>query len=177
MLAMVGAVIGGLILGGVLYAVENPKSPGSGEQAAEGGTAEIKPASVKSFDPSGGSGFRDKGGTWTTQTYNTADFGGLKPGVGLLIDLGQPHKVSSVTLPSATAGLGVALLAGDQAPSGDVKGMSSADTATTKASGTTLSGADAGQHRYWMVWVTKLAQSEGGFSATVATPVVRGSGT
>lgn len=174
MLALIGAVIGGIVLGGVIYAVQNAKNHGTSEQATERGAVEIKPASVKSFDPSGGSGFRDKDGTWTTQSYKTADFGGLKDGVGLLVDLGEPHEVTSVSLPSATPGLAVALLAGDQAPSGDVKGMDSADTATTKATDTTLSGADAGEHQYWMVWVTKLAQSEGGFSASIATPVVRG---
>jgi eukaryotic-like serine/threonine-protein kinase len=178
-LALVGAVLGGIVLGGVIALTGDDTGPGTTTSDGQSGDtgAQIEPASVVSFDPVRGSGFRDGGdGTWSTQTYTTADFGGLKPGVGLLIDLGEKREVSSVTMPSATAGLAVELLAGDEKPSGNVEGMSSADSATTKASDTSLSGADAGAHRYWMVWVTQLAPSEGGFSATVASPVVRESG-
>ena len=38
----------------------------------------------------------DPSTSWTTDTYKSAEFGGLKKGVGLLLDLGGEHDVSSV---------------------------------------------------------------------------------
>lgn len=174
--SLLAAALAGVLVG-VLIAF------GGDEEAGDGGAQStdtvapvpIEPASVESFDPVGGSGFRDDGdGAWSTQTYTTADFGRLKAGVGLVLDLGEARKVTSVTLESASTGLAVELRAGDEPPSGDVDAMAAADSATTGEGATELSGADAGAHRYWMVWVTKLAPSDGGFSATVSTPVVAG---
>lgn len=170
---LAAALAGGVV--GLLVALGGGETPGGDTASEAPASAEpIEPTSVESFDPVGGSGFRDRGGTWSTQTYNSAQFGGLKPGVGLLIDLGEARGVSSVTLESANPGLTVDLLAGDDPPSDDVAGMPSADSVTTGEGETVLSGADAGEHRYWMVWVTELAPANGGFSAEVSTPVVEG---
>ncbi len=170
---LLGAAVAGIAVGLVIALGGGESGEGTGEETAAPAEP-IEPASVESFDPVGGSGFRDEGGTWSTQTYKTAQFGALKPGVGLLIDLGEAREVSSVKLETASPGLTVDLLAGDEAPSGDVDGMPSADSVTTAEGETVLSGADAGAHRYWMVWVTELAQADGGFSAEVSTPVVEG---
>ena len=172
--ALAGVLVGALIA----YAGRDgggAQDQGSNTPAPTATPVEIAPASVASFDPSGGSGFRDEGDDlWSTQTYKTAQFGSLKPGVGLLIDLGQPRAVSEVTIPEATAGLTVHLLAGDQAPSASVDGMTTADDATTGDGATSLSGGEAGEHRYWLVWVTELAPSGDGFAAELQTPVVTG---
>ncbi|MFZ5869424.1 MAG: hypothetical protein ACOYXW_02675 [Actinomycetota bacterium] len=177
-LALVAAALAGVIVGGAIALGGGGGNGGSDTVAQPTQTAApqpIQPVAVTSFDPSGGSGFRDEGdGTWSTQTYTTAEFGALKPGVGLLLDLGEAREVSAVTLPSATAGLAVELLAGDEPPSGQPESMTPTDSATTAQGPTALSGDEGGAHRYWMVWVTQLAPTEGGFSATVATPTVEG---
>lgn len=177
-LSLVAAALAGLIVGGGLALFGDRDEAGDAASPTDQATAssvEIEPASIASFDPVGGSGFRDEGdGTWTTQTYTTAEFGALKSGVGLLVDLGESREVSAVTLPSATPGLTVQLLAGDEAPSGDPEGMTEADATTTADGETALSGEGAGAHRYWLVWVAALAESDGGYSATVTTPVVEG---
>jgi hypothetical protein len=41
---------------------------------------------------------------WSTDTYNTAAFGGLKPGVGLWVDLGRARRVHSVDVTSPDSG-------------------------------------------------------------------------
>lgn len=160
-------------------AVIGQRGPGDATAATEATTepptTQIEAASVESFDPVGGSGFRNEGdGTWSTQTYATAEFGALKEGVGLLVDLGEARDVSTVTLENATAGLSIELLAGDEPPAGGVEGLTAADSATTGEGETVLSGAEGGSHRYWMVWVTELAPSGDGFAAEVSTPVVEG---
>ena len=42
----------------------------------------------------------DASTSWRTQIFRTADLGKLKPGVGLLVDLGKPQKIGSVVLPT-----------------------------------------------------------------------------
>jgi hypothetical protein len=175
---LLAAAVAGILAGALIAFVGKN---GSGDKASEtppaatASSVEISPKSVSSFDPSGGSGFRDEGGgLWSTQTYKTAQFGKLKPGVGLLLDLGEARAVSDVTIPKATGGLKVQLMAGDEAPSGSVDGMTGVDDATTGDGATSLSGAKGGQHRYWLVWVTELAPSGDGFAAEMQTPVVKG---
>lgn len=161
---------------GALVAQRGGEEPGpaaTGEPSAEADT--LEPAAVSSFDPVGGTGFRDQGdGTWSTQTYNSADWGGLKEGAGLLLDLGEPAEVTTVTLESATPGLPVALLGADEPPTDSVEGLAQGGTATTGEGATELGGEDAGSHRYWLVWVDELAPRDGGFGAEVSTPLVEG---
>jgi hypothetical protein len=149
------------------------------------GPAPAKPAStakqaalqadVSSFDPSGGSGFRQDGpGTWRTQTYRSADFGNLKPGVGLLLDLGAARSVAAVTLTVDGGPVALELRAADQ------QGAAATDfdrvAASAAADGaTTLTVPDGGaKHRYWLVWVTKLAPQDGGYRAVLRGVTVRG---
>jgi hypothetical protein len=57
----------------------------------------------------------DAATVWRTERYRSAAFGGLKPGVGLLVDLGAPTPVSSVeltTLPGTTVELRAATARG-----------------------------------------------------------------
>ena len=173
---LLAAAVAGVLVGAL---IANVGKKGTQDQAtdtpsAQANAVEISPKSVESFDPSGGSGFRDKGDVWSTQTYKTAQFGKLKPGVGLLLDLGDARAVSDVTIPKATSGLTVQLLAGDEAPSGSVDGMTGVDDATTGDGATSLSGAKGGQHRYWLVWVTELAAIGDGYAAEMQTPVIKG---
>ena len=90
---------------------------GNGSAAGSSQAATVKlPSTITSFDPSGGSGFRRDGAAWRTQTYVSADFGGLKDGVGLLLDLGASQAVIKVTLDVVDAPIAVELRAGDSPP-------------------------------------------------------------
>jgi len=135
----------------------------------------IRPASVVSIDPSGGSGLRHAGNQWRTQTYTTPTFGNLKDGVGLVLDLGSSRPVTSVTVSVTTTPIVIELrtAAGDSPTVDDFQSASS--PLTVQASGNaTLSAADAGSHRYWLVWITRLAPNDGGYAAVIGEPVVRG---
>lgn len=171
---LLAAVLGagsGVLLGRLGGAADTPVVTITDEPTQE--PVAIEPVSVTSYDPVGGSGFQDEGdGAWSTQTYTTADFGRLKPGVGLLVDLGEAREVGTVTFESASAGVSVALLAGDAPPSGAAEGMTPVAETTTVEGTNELSAADAGAHRYWMLWVTSLAQRGDGYGADVTTPVL-----
>jgi len=135
----------------------------------------IRPASVVSIDPSGGSGLRHVGNQWRTQTYTTPTFGNLKDGVGLVLDLGSSRPVTSVTVAVTTTPIVLELraAAGDSPAVADFQPASS--PLTVPATGNaTLSTTDAGSHRYWLVWITRLARHNGGYGAVIGEPVVRG---
>ncbi|HEU5036109.1 MAG TPA: hypothetical protein VFT70_03835 [Nocardioides sp.] len=114
------------------------------------------------------------GTAWPTMTY-TQNFGpgGLKTGVGLVLDLGKEHDVSAVDLTFVGAPTGYALYVTDEAPSG-VKGLTPAVTGT--ATGTKareiLDSPVAG--RFVTVWLTSLPAADGGFRGQVAEVTVRG---
>ncbi|GLH95237.1 protein kinase family protein [Phytohabitans aurantiacus] len=53
---------------------------------------------------------------WAPYSYKTANFGNLKPGMGVLINLGQPRTVSSVTVTLSHPGASAELRSGDSDP-------------------------------------------------------------
>ncbi len=170
------ALVAVLLVAGVAGVVVARGRSGTATRSASGSRAAVAvPAAVTSFDPSGGSGFRqESGSTWRTQTYQTAQFGNLKEGVGLVLDLGSAREVSTVDLDVVGGPIGVELRAGDEraASAGGYQKVASADSASGP---TTLTPAkDAGKHRYWLVWVTRLASQDGGYRAVIRDPAVRG---
>jgi hypothetical protein len=147
--------------------------------------ATVKPPSVVvktitpgelSYSPKG-NGFNRLGkGNWHTQSYNSANFGRLKPGVGLVLDLGSAQTVTAVSFNAETGPLTVDLRRADQKPADqDPAGLSDfteVGTANKTVDGsTTLSGSGGGKHQYWMLWVSNLApdsDSDGRYSATIS---------
>jgi hypothetical protein len=128
-----------------------------------------RPPAVTSFDPDG-DGAEDPGGVglavdndpstaWTTDTYHgRPDFGGLKPGVGLLIDLGRPKQVTAARLLLSDPGADLELRAGDVPPrqpddlalvgSSDHSGLATRITLTRRIT-----------DRYWLLWITSLPRT------------------
>lgn len=58
----------------------------------------------------------DRSTGWETEHYTRADFGGLKPGMGILINLGTPTKIRDVEVILSSGGVTTALLAGPSDP-------------------------------------------------------------
>ncbi|SDP27293.1 hypothetical protein SAMN05660199_03543 [Klenkia soli] len=108
----------------------------------------------------------DPSTAWTTLNYRgSADFGNLKPGVGVLYDLGSEQSLAGVTV-TGTAGATVEVRTGDSAD-GDLD--SYAVGAQGELTGTDdLSFEAPVTTRYVLVWVTGLVPADGGFAASVA---------
>jgi hypothetical protein len=104
--------------------------------------------------------------SWTSERYATADFGNLKKGVGLLLDLGQPTSVHQVTLdlPSDPADITV-YAATDRSLEGATK-LGSADGASGQVK--VEAGQAMPQAQYVIVWFTSLAPDGGQYRASVA---------
>ncbi|MBC7638176.1 MAG: hypothetical protein H7231_00180 [Rhodoferax sp.] len=112
----------------------------------------------------------DPATTWNTDRYRGRDFGGLKSGVGLVFDLGEPQAVAAVTLEGASPATRFELRAGD-----------SKDDLVTVASGDAGSGeveltpAAPVQARYLVLWLRDVGPVEGGgFRGSVGEVRIRG---
>ena len=105
---------------------------------------------------------------WTTSLYRGSPYlGGLKRGVGLLIDLGRPLPVRAVRLVLTTAGANVELRAGNT-PGPDAYNLSLVASVTRSGTLVTLSPSRPTTARYWVVWFTRLPAVPGGFQEGVA---------
>jgi serine/threonine protein kinase len=107
--------------------------------------------------------------SWSTEGYSNADLGGLKDGVGLVLDLGAPRDIAGIDLQTPLPGWRFELYGGDDA--GAIEDpLSSRDGATSFVSETeTALELEAARHRYVLVWVTELVPApDGRFRAQIA---------
>ncbi|WP_284532969.1 hypothetical protein [Nocardioides sp. T2.26MG-1] len=116
----------------------------------------------------------DPATSWRTMTYlQNFGPGGLKDGVGLVLDLGADHSVASVDLTFVGAPTRYSLYLTDQAPEA-VADLTPVATGTADAarSRQTIDGSPSG--RYLTVWLTSLPVIPGGYRGAVAEVTVRG---
>lgn len=118
----------------------------------------------------------DPGTAWETLTYRgNPRLGGLKDGVGLLVDLGDPVDVSRVDLTLIGTPTSVEILAADEgsgAPT-STDGLSRVASAEDAGSKVNLKLDEPLTTRYLVVWLTSLPPVSGGFKGQVAEIVVR----
>lgn len=111
--------------------------------------------------------------SWNTSSYNQQlGPGGLKTGVGLVLDLGRTRGVRQVDVATLGGPTSLAIYVTGQAPSG-VADLTPVGTAT--GSGTlTVELDEAVSGRFVTVWLTALPQLDGTFRGTIADVVVAG---
>ncbi|HYO40584.1 MAG TPA: hypothetical protein VER39_13115 [Nocardioidaceae bacterium] len=114
---------------------------------------------------------------WHTVTYRgKPTLGGLKEGVGLLVDLGRPARVGQVRLRLEGSGTALQILAADtdtDAAPASTDGLST--VASDKAAGrrVTLDLEERVRTRWLVVWLTSLPTAPGGYQGRVAEISVR----
>jgi hypothetical protein len=111
---------------------------------------------------------------WSSQWYATPQFGNLKQGTGLLIDMGHPVTITSVRINLAGyGGANLQLRVGD--PAGGPSGMKVAARADD-VGGTVRMHLQTPQYvRYLLIWFTLLPPNGAGqYQATVYHVVVNG---
>jgi hypothetical protein len=161
--------------------------PPAHASAPGGGRAHLvwrQPPATTGFDPEGDgeenddeAGLavdRDRSTSWTTDLYHAnSHLGGLKSGVGLLLDLGRPRSVQVAALALSAAGSDVEIRAGDQAPTAaaDLPLIARRDQAPQR---TKLSFDHPVRARYWLVWFTNLPPDSGGFRIGVVEVALLG---
>ncbi|HEX3004436.1 MAG TPA: protein kinase family protein [Angustibacter sp.] len=106
---------------------------------------------------------------WTSDTYKTAQFGGLKKGVGLALDLGRRQPVTSVTV-RVGAGGGTFQL---RTASGDQLGSTVLAEVSDAAGTVTLTPQKPVTADRLVIWCTQAPQVSGGFRVEIAEVTVR----
>ena len=163
---------------GAISPLEAPASAVPDVPEASGAAARV--AAVSAFDPAPGDGQErnqtvplatdgDPSTAWETVKYRSAEFGRLKDGVGLLFDLGSPVQVRAVEVAFTQPGIAVELRASNArgAAVADYRLVASKDKADERE--TLRPAASAPAARYWVVWITRLVEAEGGrFHAGIA---------
>lgn len=188
-----------LVIGLVVNAVRGSES---GDEAAPGPSASVSASPeagaalevrrVVDFDPEadGGNGEEfpdtaanvvdgDESTTWTTMRYlRRPNMGGLKPGVGLALDLGETRTVSSVDVTFVGDGATTVELrvpAGDDASMRSVQDWEVVAPKSEAPVGTqTITPGSPVETRWVLVYVSNLPPVEGGFAAEIVEIVVHG---
>jgi hypothetical protein len=117
---------------------------------------------------------------WQTQWYTTAEFGGLKSGSGLILDMGSKVSVTSVTITFGNVpGANVDLKVGnsDQRSAANEESMATVASMTDVYGQRTFTIARPVAGRYFVVWFTKLPpmpQAQGKFMDEVLSIMIRG---
>ncbi|MDQ3344309.1 MAG: hypothetical protein M3524_12190, partial [Actinomycetota bacterium] len=171
----------------------SPASDGSDPGDVAGGVPAEQPAgrpydvaAITAFDPQGDGSENDeqlpalldddRATTWQTETYNSADFGGLaKQGVGFVLDLGQPQTVTDVRVVAETTGhsyeVRVAVEPFAVPFDGTQLGSQSGAGARSK-----VTGEEPVEGRYVLVLITTpLPPQTGGYRAELSEVAVLGS--
>ncbi|MEV8506724.1 protein kinase family protein [Actinoplanes sp. NPDC051475] len=111
---------------------------------------------------------------WETQRFqNRSNFGNLKPGMGVLINLGTPRHVSEIRVEASAPGIAMDIRSGDSDPgdtsSGDeqlvkkFKKVGDGDTEKTKGTNTIFPVFDETQtYQYLMVFLSDLPPADDG---------------
>ncbi len=118
----------------------------------------------------------DPSTAWHTFWYTTEHFGALKPGTGLLLDMGRPVTITSARLQlGSPTGADVQLRIGSDPAS--LRGMAVAAKGSDVGGEVNLRPDAASRGRYVLVWFTKLPPSANGggvFQADVYDVAVHG---
>ncbi len=155
-------------------AVTVPASPAP--QAAATGAGPIAILSATGFDPEGDQTESNSyaprvydgnlATSWTSELYATAQFGNLKKGVGVLLDLGQPTSVHQVAIDLGNGPVDLTVYA---ATSASLQGATVIGTASGASGHIEIKAASAmPEAQYVIVWFTTLAQDGSRFHASIS---------
>jgi Mn2+-dependent serine/threonine protein kinase len=159
-------------------------TPTASESSQPESLEAVKPVRARGFDPLGDrtehpeiakDAIDGKSSTdWHTDSYNSADFGRLKKGVGLLLDLGKSTRIADVEVSFGSAkGASVELRVGDSDKLDALKPVAKKEGVSGQVTFTPEKEASG---RYVLIWFTRLPPFEGGFRGTIYEVVVHSPG-
>ena len=150
----------------------SPPSPGA-SRPAPSVPVDLTRVPVRDFDPPPGDGQEssdkvrnavdgDSSTAWATSRYTTSRFGGLKQGVGLLVDLGAARALDKVEVALTAPGAGIELRVADT-PGGAADAFRVVAQTADAGQVATLVPAAGERGRYWLIWLTALPRDGNGY--------------
>jgi len=171
-------VIGTLALAAILVFVVGRSSQSPADAIDDSSPIRALPLRASTdFDPQGSDGSEnpkqaplaidgDPDTAWTTSRYfGSAELGGLKDGVGLVVDLGGPREISSLRILLGTGPTNLSVyVAKDDATDPPTRIRDLTETAVVEGAGSdaTVSLPSDVISRYVVVWLTELPELEPG---------------
>lgn len=165
---------------------DNVTDKGRQSASAKPSVTELKVRSAEGVDPVGQDSGKGPekgrlaidgkaGSAWRSSHYTSPDFGRLKDGLGLMLDLGQTVKVSEIKaqLPSQSAGAVIQLRVG---ASPEANAMQKVQMVTTTGSRLSFQLKQPQTARYILLWFTRISNgSDGQLRAEINEVSVLGS--
>jgi eukaryotic-like serine/threonine-protein kinase len=178
-----GLALGRLELGGPLGVRAAPQSP----EANSKSPSNIPIERAEDVDPQGSDGAEhpeetglaidaDLSSAWGTDHYNSAEFGGLKDGLGLFVDLGEEARVERIILRSPIEGWSFEIRAvSDPSETGvAIPSTDGSTTFTVGSEGLLSIDLEPSETTGLLVWITRLGADDGRFAASIADLKVEG---
>jgi serine/threonine-protein kinase len=139
---------------------------GTSHAPPSGGGGVLALHAVTAYDPPPGDGHEHNGEApratdgnpltyWETETYGTPEFGGLKNGVGLVLDAGSAVVLRRLTVSTDTPGYTAIVRVGDSE-----SGPFSDDSSQQTVSAETTFALDGHSARYYVLWITDLGMHD-----------------
>lgn len=157
-----------------------PASPSPTATTPPAPAAQPAVAGITTLDPQGGDGENDDevsdaidddtGSYWPSSTYTSADFGGLKDGVGVVVQLEQATPVSAVTLTLRGSGGAFELRT---APGAGLGGSQVVAEGTVTGEPVELALPEPVETQHLIVWFTELPETDAGYRVELADVQVR----
>lgn len=178
-----GLLVLALLVGGAVRWSEGPSSPRGADTPGATTTEDASPGSADvtatgALDPFGDGREHsaetarvidgDPATAWTTEQYNTADLGGLKPGVGLWVELSETPGRIQLQIPGGPVDLEVHVGADAPEAAGPDSWGQRVDALQGVSGEVTVEVPPEVDGRYVVVWFTHLAPVEGRFAARLA---------
>jgi hypothetical protein len=172
--------------GGAPATPPGAKPPASAAAAPSPSPAQPSPsaspvaiAGVQALDPNGDESENndlaaraidgDTSTSWRSERYDNPQFGGIKNGVGLAVDLGDPVNVSAVTLTASGSGGAVELRSAD---SPDYDGSTRIARGRIDGSGrVVLTPGKPVTTRYLVLWFTRVPQQSNGENRVIVDEI------
>lgn len=130
----------------------------------------LTPVAATDFDPEGDGSENadlvtyafdgDPDTAWHTDLYNTEQFGNLKDGVGIYFDLGARSDVRKIRVASYETGWSLVIKGSNEAPGDPTKWVDLSRRNSMPAKLTF--DLEKAEHRYILLWITKLAPNPDG---------------
>jgi serine/threonine protein kinase len=160
-----------IVAAAVIYGTEHIDFGGDGTSSG-GGPSEIRLSSsaTSEFDPEGDDqetgterlalDSNPTGTAWSSEHYDTPDFGGLKDGVGLAIDAGKTVTAKSIEIRSPTSGYDAEIYEVSGSPPSQLSDWGQPLASITDGGGRETVNLPGRAASSFLIWITKLPSAE-----------------
>jgi eukaryotic-like serine/threonine-protein kinase len=155
-----------LIVAAVIFGGENINLGGEGSSGGGSGEIRLSSDAASEFDPEGDQSetgterqavdSNPTGTAWSSEHYDTPDFGGLKDGVGLAIDAGSSVTAKSMVIKVLTPGYDAQIYQATGSPPSELSGWGQPVANVSDGGESETVSLPGKPAQSFLIWVTKL---------------------